>query len=188
LAQWLGLAVVQPNSAADDLMAAWHRARQFAWLIAATQSGFIVGTLWLAWSGWADRYSASRIFAMACIAGAVINAGFSGAWTGFESGLVFRFAVGVCLAGIYPLGMKMIVGWVGGKSGAALGLLVGMLTLGTALPHGVRALGASLPWQSVIQVSPCGAGAPVYFLAMGHLKKSEGPAALGRLGVFKFPI
>jgi MFS family permease len=196
LAQWLGTSLwFSPNSAADDLMAAWQIGpAQFAWLIAATQSGFIAGTLWLAYSGWADRYSTSRIFALACIAGAVINAGFSGGWTGFESGLVLRFAVGVCLAGIYPLGMKMIVGWVGGKSGAALGLLVGMLTLGTALPHGVRALGASLPWQAVIQVSSVLAlagAALVYFLGDGpYLKKSEGHrgSSFGRtFEVFKIP-
>ncbi len=195
-AQWLGTSLwFSPNSAADDLMAAWHIGpAQFAWLIAATQSGFIAGTLWLAYSGWADRYSTSRIFAMACVSGALINAGLAGGWAGFESGLALRFAVGVCLAGIYPLGMKMIVGWVGGKSGAALGLLVGMLTLGTALPHGVRALGASLPWQTVIQVSSVLAlvgAALVYFLGDGpYLQKSYGRQAssLGRaFGVFRIP-
>jgi MFS family permease len=196
LAQWLGTSLwFSPNSAADDLMAAWHIGpAQFAWLIAATQSGFIAGTLWLAYSGWADRYSTSRIFAMACVSGALVNTAFSGGWIGFESGLVLRFAVGVCLAGIYPLGMKMIVGWVGGKSGAALGLLVGMLTLGTALPHGVRALGATLPWQTVVQVSSALALAGavlVYFLGDGpYLKKSDSHrgASLGRaFGVFKIP-
>ncbi|MFT7325363.1 MAG: MFS family permease [Rhodoferax sp.] len=194
LAQWLGTSLwFSPNSAADDLMTVWQiGSAQFAWLIAATQSGFIVGTLWLAYSGWADRYSTSRIFAIACVLGAVVNAGFSGAWTNFESGLLFRFAVGVCLAGIYPLGMKMIVGWVGTKSGSALGLLVGMLTLGTALPHGIRALGASLPWQAVIQASSVLAvagAALIYFLGDGpHLKKSTGHPgnSLSRaFGVFK---
>ena len=195
-AQWLGTSLwFSPNSAAEDLMAAWKIGpAQFAWLIAATQSGFIAGTVWLAYSGWADRYSTSRIFAMACVSGAVFNGVFSAGWTGFESGLLLRFAVGLCLAGIYPLGMKMIVGWVGGKSGAALGLLVGMLTLGTALPHGVRALGATLPWQTVIQVSSALAlvgAALVYFLGDGpHLKKSDGPrgASLARaFGVFRIP-
>ena len=193
-AQWLGTSLwFSPNSAADNLMAAWHiTPAQFAWLIAATQSGFIAGTLCLAYTGWADRYSTSRIFAMACVAGALVNAALCLGAVGFESGLLLRFTVGVCLAGIYPLGMKMIVGWVGGKSGAALGLLVGMLTLGTALPHGVRALGASLPWQAVVQVSSVLAviGATlVFFLGDGpHLKKSEGRhvGSLGRaFGVFK---
>ena len=126
--------------------------------------------------------------------GALINAALSIAGTGFETGLALRFAVGVCLAGIYPLGMKMIVGWVGGKSGAALGLLVGMLTLGTALPHGVRALGASLPWQAVIQVSSGLAivgAALIFFLGDGpHLKRSDGQrgASLARaFGVFRLP-
>lgn len=180
LAQWLGTSLwFSPNSAANELMLAWHIGpAQFAWLIAATQSGFILGTLWLAYSGWADRYSTSRVFAISCMLGAVINGVFSGGWTGYEGGLVLRIAVGFCLAGIYPLGMKMIVGWVGNKSGAALGLLVGMLTLGTALPYGVRAMGASLPWQAVIQVSSVLAlvgAALVFFLGDGpHLQRSTG--------------
>ena len=195
-AQWLGTSLwFSPNSAADDLMAAWSIGpAQFAWLIAATQAGFISGTLWLAYSGWADRYPTSCVFATACVTGALFNGAFSSALIGFESGVVLRFAVGVCLAGIYPLGMKMIVGWVGGKSGAALGLLVGMLTLGTALPHGVRALGATLPWQTVIQVSSALAlagAALVYFLGDGpHLKRSDARkgASLGRaFGVFRIP-
>ena len=195
-AQWLGTSLwFSPNSAADDLMQVWQIGpSQFAWLIAATQAGFITGTLYLAYSGWADRYSTSRIFAMACVLGAVLNAMLAVGGNGFESGLVLRFAVGICLAGIYPLGMKMIVGWVGGKSGSALGLLVGMLTLGTALPHGVRALGASLPWQTVIQVSSVLAlagAALVFFLGDGpYLKKSDGQrsASLGKaFGVFRIP-
>ncbi len=195
-AQWLGTSLwFSPNSAGDDLMAAWRIGpAQFAWLIAATQSGFIAGTLWLAYSGWADRYSTSRIFAMACVSGALFNGAFSAGWIGFASGFALRFVVGVCLAGIYPLGMKMIVGWVGGKSGAALGLLVGMLTLGTALPHGVRALGATLPWQAVIQVSSALAlvgAALVYFLGDGpNLKKSDshrGASFARAFAVFKIP-
>ena len=55
-------------------------------------------------------------------------------------GLAWRFVVGLALAGVYPLGMKLVVSWVPQHAGAALAWLVGMLTLGTALPHGVRAL------------------------------------------------
>jgi MFS family permease len=193
LAQWMGTSLwFSPNSAAEDLMSALQIGNaQFAWLIAATQLGFIAGTLWLAYSGWADKYSCSRMFAISCVAGALANGVFSSAWSGYESGLVIRFVVGLSLAGIYPLGMKMIVGWVGNKSGAALGLLVGMLTLGTALPHGVKALGANLPWQSVVQVSSVLAvlgAAMVYFLGDGpHLKKAivNGRSLGEAFGVFK---
>ncbi|MGT2509214.1 hypothetical protein [Cupriavidus basilensis] len=51
--------------------------------------------------------------------------------------------------------MKLVVSWDPLRAGQSLGLLVGMLTLGTALPHGIRALGASVPWQSVMLTSSC---------------------------------
>ncbi|HEY4956187.1 MAG TPA: MFS transporter, partial [Caldimonas sp.] len=89
---------------------------------------------------------------------------------GYESVWALRFAVGLCLAGIYPLGMKMIVQWVGGRPAAALGWLVGMLTLGTAMPHGLRASGASWPWEAVVLASSALAmigAALVYFLGDG---------------------
>ena len=60
-------------------------------------------------------------------------------------GIPLRFAVGFCLAGVYPLGMKLVVSWVPERAGAALAQLVGMLTLGTALPHGIRLAGAGQP-------------------------------------------
>src|SRR5690606_23674711 len=67
--------------------------------------------------------------------------------------MAWRFVVGCCLAGIYPLGMKLVITWTRGDTGNALGLLVGMLTLGTALPYGLRASFGTLPWQSVILAS-----------------------------------
>ena len=101
-AQWLGTSLwFSPNSASSDLMAAWSIGpAQFAVLIAATQSGFIVGTLWLAYSGWADRYSTSRVFATSCVIGALFNWAFSSAFIAFDAGVVLRFAVGVCLAAL----------------------------------------------------------------------------------------
>ena len=68
-------------------------------------------------------------------------------------GVPLRFAVGFCLAGVYPLGMKLVVSWVPERAGAALAQLVGMLTLGTALPHGIRLAGAGWSWQATILVS-----------------------------------
>jgi MFS family permease len=72
---------------------------------------------------------------------------------GLLTGTVFRFLVGICLAGIYPIGMKLIVSWAPTKTGSALAYLVGMLTLGTALPQGVRFFGAQWNWQIVILTS-----------------------------------
>lgn len=60
------------------------------------------------------------------------------------SALFLRFLVGVTLAGIYPLGMKLIVSWEPSRTGMALAQLVAMLTLGTALPHAMKVMGADL--------------------------------------------
>jgi MFS family permease len=142
------------NSAADDLIRLWGLSTaDIGWLTNAVQAGFIVGALGFAFTGLADRFAASRIFAVCSVVGAIFNALFALASTGLESALWLRFVVGLSLAGIYPLGMKLIVSWDPQNAGRSLGLLVGMLTLGTALPHGIRMAGATFSWQAVILAS-----------------------------------
>lgn len=142
------------NSAADDLQRLWSlSSADLGWLTNAVQAGFICGTLVFALSGLADRFAASRIFAVCSVLGALFNAAFALFSDGLASAMVFRFLVGLSLAGIYPLGMKLIFGWDPKRAGQSLGLLVGMLTLGTALPHGLRALGGGAEWQTVILAS-----------------------------------
>jgi MFS family permease len=128
-------------------------AAQLGQLTSATQLGFILGTLLLATLGLADRFAASRIFLLSSILGACFNAWFALGGLGFEPSLVLRFMVGMTLAGIYPLGMKLIISWSTRHTGTTLGLLVAMLTLGSALPHGVRAIGVGWSWQAVVLTS-----------------------------------
>ena len=179
IAQLFGTSLwFSPNSAAASLISQWSlSAAELGQLTSATQIGFIVGTLLLATSGLADRFAASRICALSCLAGAVFNAMFATAAAGLEQGLIWRFLVGVTLAGIYPLGMKLIISWSTRNTGATLGLLVAMLTLGSALPHGVRAAGIGWDWESVVLASSVlalAAGAMVYILGDGpHLPKAE---------------
>jgi len=116
----------------------------------AVQLGFILGTMSFALSGLADRFPASKIFVVSACSGALFNACFAFFSHGLASAAVFRFLVGICLAGIYPIGMKLVVSWEPKQTGAALAYLVGMLTLGTALPQGVRFIGAQWNWQAVI--------------------------------------
>ena len=116
----------------------------------AVQLGFILGTLSLALIGLADRFPASKIFVVSACSGALFNACFASFSHGLASAAVFRFLVGICLAGIYPIGMKLVVSWEPKRTGAALAYLVGMLTLGTALPQGVKFIGAQWNWQTVI--------------------------------------
>ncbi|UWN50247.1 hypothetical protein ASALC70_02468 [Alcanivorax sp. ALC70] len=116
-------------------------------LTMATQAGFILGTLLIAATGLADRFPASRVFTVAALLGTLVNGAFVLAAADPGAALALRFATGLCLAGIYPLGMKLVISWTPRHTGAALAWLVGMLTLGTALPHLLRGATAGLPWQ-----------------------------------------
>lgn len=129
------------------------------WLTSSVMFGFIVGTLCFAVLMIADRFSMRRVFLFCAIVGAAVNAAAVPLASDADvlsaplriAGLAgLRFATGFCLAGIYPVGMKLAASWYRGGLGAALGYLVGALVIGTALPHLLRALGANWPWQQVM--------------------------------------
>jgi hypothetical protein len=167
------------NAAAADLGRAWGLTTgDLGTLTAAVQLGFIGGTLVFALSGLADRFPASRIFATCAVAGALANAGLALAAHGVAAAAAFRFLTGFALAGVYPIGMKLVVTWGPARAGETLGWLVGMLVLGTALPHAVRAGGATLPWQGAVLASSLLAvlgGAIVLALGTGpHLAQAGG--------------
>lgn len=174
------------NSAASSLMLAWGISEADIGLLTnAVQLGFILGTLTFALSGLADRFEASKIFTTCAIFGALANAAFALLADDLASGLPLRFAVGFSLAGVYPLGMKLVVSWVPERAGTVLAQLVGMLTLGTALPHGIRLAGGSWPWQQTILVSSLLAtiaALMIWHLGDGpHLKRASGASRI-RLG------
>ena len=176
------------NAAGSDLMAAWAlQPADLGRLTNAVQLGFILGTLGFSLTGLADRFAASRIFAVCAVLGAAANAAFALLAGGMDSALPLRFMVGLALAGVYPLGMKLVVSWVPEQAGAALAWLVGMLTLGTALPHGVRYLDTGWGWQATVLVSSglaLLAAALIARLGDGpHLMRKAGapPLRLGRV-------
>lgn len=194
-AQLLGTSLwFSANSAADDLIRQWGiSALDIGTLTNAVQLGFILGTLTFALTGLADRFAASRIFAVSALAGAAFNAVFALLVQSMDWAIPLRFLVGFSLAGVYPLGMKLVVSWVPERAGAALAWLVGMLTLGTALPHGVRLLGGAAPWQLTILVSSAlalVAAFLIYRLGDGpHLQRRANapPLRLGRV-IYCFSI
>ena len=176
------------NAAGADLMGAWGlQPADLGRLTNAVQLGFILGTLGVSLSGLADRFAASRIFAVCALLGAAANAAFALLAGGMDSALALRFAVGLALAGVYPLGMKLVVSWVPEQASSALAWLVGMLTLGTALPHGVRFLDPGWGWQATVLVSSglaLLAAALIARLGDGpHLQRKAGtpPLRLGRV-------
>ena len=142
------------NGVADQLIDQWALSTvELGYLTSAVQLGFIFGTFIFALSGLSDRFKASQIIFVSCIAGAIANASIPLFSTSIDSALLFRLITGVALAGIYPLGMKLIISWAPNKAGFALGWLVGMLTLGTALPHLLRSLGSDYDWQAIMMIS-----------------------------------
>ncbi|MBI5278636.1 MAG: MFS transporter [Burkholderiales bacterium] len=141
------------NAVMPDLQRDWGLpAEAVGTLTSAVQAGFVAGTLAFALLMLADRHPPTRVFLACCVLGAVANAAAvvlgPGQWVLL---LASRFAVGFLLAGIYPVGMRIAASWYREGLGVAMGVLIGALVLGTALPHGLRALGfEGMPWQAVM--------------------------------------
>jgi DHA1 family inner membrane transport protein len=150
------------NAVLPDLQQAWGLPpAALATVTSAVQLGFVAGTLVFALLMLADRFPPTRVFLACSLLGALCNAATVFLHGQFHLLVLLRFAVGFLLAGIYPVGMKIAASWYREGLGAALGVLVGALVLGTALPHGLRALagasfapspaaGTLMPWQQVV--------------------------------------
>jgi MFS family permease len=181
------------TAAARELIGLWSLSpTQGARLTSATQWGFIVGTLLYAASNLADRFDARRVFCVSAIAGALCNLGFAWLSDGLGPALGFRFATGLTLAGVYPVGMKLIASWYREGLGWRLGVMVGCLTLGTAFPYGVVALGSSLDWRALASIASLAAllgGLLVAFgCAEGPLLRTRAKLDLRVIGrVFRHP-
>ena len=147
------------------------------WLTAAVQLGFIAGTLVFALLAVADRFSPRLVFLVCSLAGAALALATALLPPTVPMLIVLRFATGVCLAGIYPVGMKIAAGWYAQGLGLALGVLVGALVLGTAMPFGLRAVGAAWAWQTVMGVVAAVAAAGGVLMA---LLVPDGPHLLRR--------
>ena len=124
-----------------------------ALLTGAVQAGFVLGTVASAALALPDRFDPRRVFAVSAAAGAIANAAILLLPPGSPAVVAARLVTGLALAGVYPVGMKLAVGWADrGDTGLVVGLLVGGLTLGSALPHLVNALGG-LSWRITLAVA-----------------------------------
>jgi MFS family permease len=111
-----------------------------------------VGALALAISAAADVLPARALFVTGAVLAAAANLGFAFLAHDAASALPFRAVTGLALAGVYPIGLKLIAGWFRRDRGLAIGVLVGALTVGSALPYLLRAAGASqgLDWHATV--------------------------------------
>jgi MFS family permease len=124
-----------------------------AWLTMSVQIGFVVGASGSAWLNLADRIPARWLFAASACLASLATALISLLATGVGLALALRFLTGFFLAGVYPVGMKIMATWTKQDRGLGIGLVVGALTLGSAAPHLLNALGGVGEWQSVLYLA-----------------------------------
>jgi len=173
MALWFSGSAVVPQ-----LTAEWNLSgSEQSWMTMSVQVGFVVGALLSASLNVADRIPAHTFFAGSALLGALVNAAVTvapGPW----SAIGFRFLTGVTLAGVYPPGMKLVATWCKEDRGEGIGLLVGALTVGSALPHLLNALpffgnaGGLPPWRTVVLIA---SGLAVVAAGIAALAIEEGP-------------
>ncbi len=142
---WFASAAILPDMVRESGIDAMRQAM----LSSGVQLGFVAGALAVAASGLADRFDPRRVFAICGVLAALCNAALLIAPIGGMIAILLRFLTGLLLAGVYPVGMKIAVGWGTKDRGLLVGLLVGALTVGSALPHLAAWLGGA-DWRSVI--------------------------------------
>ncbi len=145
---WFVSAAVLPDMLHE---AAVSPIRQAA-LSSGVQAGFVIGALISAVLGLADRFDPRRVFAASAIGAGLINATLLIDAPGSIPAIAARVATGALLAGVYPVGMKIVVGWGEKDRGFLVGALIGALTLGSASPHLIALVGGA-DWQLTIAVA-----------------------------------
>ena len=122
-----------------------------SWLTIAVQLGFVAGALVSALTNLADRIAPLRLVLVGAAGAAAANAVVAFA-TGFGSAVVLRFVTGAFLAAVYPPALKAMSSWYRTGRGFALGVMIGALTIGSALPHLVNGIGG-LDWQVTLLIA-----------------------------------
>jgi MFS family permease len=122
-----------------------------AWLTIAVQLGFVCGALVSSLLNLSDVVSPRHVMLGGAIGAAIVN-GLLEIAVSAAAGIPLRFATGFFLAGVYPPALKLMSTWFRKGRGIALGILVGALIVGNAMPHLVNGLGG-LDWRLVIYVT-----------------------------------
>jgi MFS family permease len=173
---WFSASAVVPQ-----LTEEWQlTAAQKSWMTMSVQIGFVCGALASAVFNLADRVPTQLLFSISALCGAGVTACIPWLDPSVTTVLMLRFATGVFLAGVYPPGMKLMATWCKTDRGLGIGILVGALTLGSAMPHLLNALpifgeGGMPPWRNVLATT---AGFAVVASVIAGLFVSEGPHLL----------
>ncbi len=175
LAALLGMSVwFSASAVVPQLTVEWQLSGALqSWLTTSVQIGFVAGALLSSLLTLSDRLPAQRLLAVSALAAAACNAAIPLLDLGPGPALVFRFLTGFALAGVYPPGMKLVASWCKEDRGLGIGLLVGAITLGTAIPHLLNASPSGMPpWRSVLLLT---SGQAVVAALIGVLFVRPGP-------------
>src|SRR5688572_27544556 len=142
---------------------------QGAWLTMMVQLGFVAGTLAIATTGAADAFRAPVLMSAGGLLAAISTAGLAYAESPAVL-LVLRFAAGAGMAGVYPPGMKLAASWFRERRGTALGVIVGALAIGKAVPYLLAAITGD--WRSQVWMLSAASAAGMLLIA---LFAREGP-------------
>ena len=139
------------NAVVRDIQKAWVLGDNLvAYITSSVQVGFIVGTAVFSVTGIIDQYPPGRVFCICCLIGAFFNASIYLFAFALSQLLLLRFLIGFCLAGIYPVSLKIAKGWYDKGLGYAMGCVVCALAAGTAFPHLIKGAGGQLPWGATL--------------------------------------
>lgn len=155
LAELLGMAVwFSASAVVPALTEIWNLTDGGrAWLTMSVQIGFVVGALGSAVFNLADRLPARTFFAASSLLAGLATLLIPVMANGLGVALLLRFFTGILLAGVYPVGMKIMATWTKADRGLGIGLLVGALTIGSAAPHLLNVFGGVGRWQPVLYLA-----------------------------------
>src|SRR3989442_6412684 len=146
-----------------------------AWLTISVQLGFVLGALVSAILALSDIWSARRLVQASAVVAGLATLGVAIAPPP-AVGIALRMVTGAALAGVYPPGMKIVSGWFRDGRGWAIGIMVGALTLGSALPHLARWLVPAALWRPVLGAAGLAAFSWAALVAVGaHAGPSLAP-------------
>ena len=166
MALWFSASAIIPALVAEFRLGGFAQAA----LTSGVQAGFVLGCLASAIFGLADRVDPRRLFALSAAIGAASNALLLVVDPASMGAPLLRMVTGVCMAGVYPVGMKLASTWAKGDMGLMVGILVGALTLGSASPYLFNALGG-VNWRIPLAL----ASASAVFAAILILFAGVGP-------------
>jgi MFS family permease len=171
MALWFSASAVTPSLVAEFHLSNFYQAA----LTSGVQAGFVIGCIASALLGLPDRVDPRRLFAVSAATGALANALLLVIDPASLAMPVLRLVTGVCMAGVYPVGMKLAATWAKGDMGLMVGILVGALTLGSAAPHLFNAFGG-LDWRPTVGAASASALVAAAAIALAGLGPNRAPA------------